>query len=106
VSTTTYRVYADTSVFGGVFDAEFAIPSRTFFDQVNSGRCMLVTSALVQAELDAAPDEVRLLFDEMITQAEIAGVNEMGNRRTACGPCNGDALRIDCQLEFQAYRPF
>lgn len=25
------RVYADTSVFGGVFDAEFEEPSRKFF---------------------------------------------------------------------------
>jgi len=28
------RVYADTSVFGGVFDDEFAEASRAFFDQV------------------------------------------------------------------------
>jgi hypothetical protein len=31
------RVYADTSVFGGVFDDLFAQPSRTFFDQVREG---------------------------------------------------------------------
>jgi hypothetical protein len=28
------RVYADTSVSGGVFDAKFAVPSRAFFEQV------------------------------------------------------------------------
>ena len=28
------RVYADTSVFGGVFDEEFQVASRTFFEQV------------------------------------------------------------------------
>ena len=49
-------------------------PVESFLIQVNSGRFILVTSALVQAELDAAPEEVRLLFDEMITQAEIAAV--------------------------------
>lgn len=42
------RVYADTSVFGGVFDSEFQSASRTFFDQVRGGRFQHVTSALVQ----------------------------------------------------------
>ena len=32
----TIRVYADTSVFGGVFDAEFEEPSRAFFNAVNA----------------------------------------------------------------------
>jgi hypothetical protein len=32
------RVYADTSVFGGVYDGEFDMQSQTFFDQVKSGR--------------------------------------------------------------------
>lgn len=31
------RVYADTSVFGGVFDEEFCDTSRTFFEQVRKG---------------------------------------------------------------------
>lgn len=31
------RVYADTSVFGGVYDIEFDTPSHTFFDQVKMG---------------------------------------------------------------------
>jgi hypothetical protein len=29
-------VYADTSVFGGVFDEEFTTASRVFFDQVQA----------------------------------------------------------------------
>lgn len=28
------KVYADTSVYGGVFDEEFAEPSKIFFEQV------------------------------------------------------------------------
>ena len=28
------RVYVDTSVFGGVYDAEFELASRRFFEQV------------------------------------------------------------------------
>lgn len=80
MSEKSYRVYADTSVFGGVFDDEFTSPSRAFFDQVASGRFILVTSALVQAELDVAPDEVRQLFDEMITQAEITPISDAAQR--------------------------
>lgn len=71
----SYRVYADTSVFGGVFDDEFVIASQTFFDQVGE-RFTLVTSALVQAELATAPDDVRDLFDRMLIDAEIATVSE------------------------------
>lgn len=41
-----YRVYADTSIFGGVFDMEFTVASQTFFNQVGD-RFVLVTSALV-----------------------------------------------------------
>ena len=70
-----YRVYADTSVFGGVFDSEFATASQAFFDQVGE-RFALVTSALVQAELTTAPDEVRNLFDCTLADAEIAAVSE------------------------------
>jgi hypothetical protein len=31
-------VYTDTSVIGGVFDDEFSMPSREFFDLVQQGR--------------------------------------------------------------------
>lgn len=70
-----YRVYADTSVFGGVFDSEFATASQTFFDQVGE-RFVLVTSALVQAELMIAPEEIRNLFDRTLIDAEIVAVSE------------------------------
>lgn len=43
MATPRLRVYADTSVFGGCFDDEFAEASRTFFDQVKSGRFVLAT---------------------------------------------------------------
>jgi predicted nucleic acid-binding protein len=70
------RVYADTSVFGGVFDEEFQIPSRAFFDQVRSGRFKLVTSALVLDELEPAPEQVRKLFDEFLDLFEVVEVSE------------------------------
>ena len=31
------RIYADTSVFGGVFDEEFAEPTKKFFLEIDAG---------------------------------------------------------------------
>lgn len=66
------RVYADTSVYGGVFDEEFASPTRKFFDEVRDGRFKLVTSAVVQRELDEAPASVREHFDGIVRLADEA----------------------------------
>lgn len=53
------RVYIDTSVVGGVFDAEFAEPSEVFFRRVESGDFTVVISSLLQTELLRAPARVR-----------------------------------------------
>lgn len=68
------RVYADTSVFGGLFDVEFEAPSRLFFDQVRMGRFRLVTSSLVEEEVVPAPSQVRALFDSTLRQADVLAV--------------------------------
>ena len=70
------RVYADTSVYGGILDEEFAEPSRTFFEQVRSGRFHLILSPIVRDELEDAPNSIRALFDEMRTMAEIMDATE------------------------------
>jgi predicted nucleic acid-binding protein len=72
----SYRIYLDTSVFGGVFDEEFRRPSRMLFDQIQSGLYTLVTSAVVQQEMIGAPKEVTTLFDEMIPIAELVEISE------------------------------
>jgi len=74
------RVYADTSVFGGVFDEEFAGPSRAFFDLVQEGRFDLVLSTVVRDELDDAPSQVKELFDRIRLIAEIVDVSESAIR--------------------------
>lgn len=60
------RVYADTSVFGGVFDDEFKHASVKFFDAVRHGRFELVVSPRVRDEIMDAPEDVRDLFNEML----------------------------------------
>ena len=59
------RVYADTSVFGGCFDEEFAADSSRFFDEVRSGRFALVTSGVLLRELGAAPERVRRVLADV-----------------------------------------
>ena len=70
------RIYADTSVFGGIYDDEFKEPSQAFFAQVRSGQFSLVTSAVVQDEISLAPNAVRRLFEEMLGLAEVLDITE------------------------------
>lgn len=78
------RVYADTSVFGGVFDDEFRDASQAFFDEVKDGRFQLVTSPIVRRELARAPGAVINLFREMLGYSENVDTSEDALRlRTA-----------------------
>jgi len=70
------KVYADTSVYGGVYDEEFAGASLAFLAQVRSGRFQLVVSPLIGDELADAPDEVQALFDSLRSTASVADVTE------------------------------
>ena len=56
------RVYADTSVYGGVFDEEFGHASQMFFQQVREKKFALVISDLVRLEITPAPMEVQALL--------------------------------------------
>ncbi len=71
---TPIRVYGDTSVFGGVFDEEFSSASKRFFEQVQSGRFDLVTSAIVQSEIEHAPEQVQAFFINTAVGAETVAV--------------------------------
>jgi predicted nucleic acid-binding protein len=53
------RVYVDTSVFGGVNDDEFAVPSARFFERVRRGDFVILVSLQTIAELRDAPEVVR-----------------------------------------------
>ncbi|MBN2542930.1 PIN domain-containing protein [bacterium] len=72
----TIKVYADTSVFGGVFDEEFREHSLEFFYQVKEGRFNLMTSGVVQAEIQAAPPKIIDFFEEMLLYSEVIDISE------------------------------
>ncbi len=76
MNTLPIRVYADTSVFGGVFDKIFEPASRAFFQQVQEGRFQLVISSLVQKEIELAPTPVRDWFDGFAKSAEFIDLTD------------------------------
>jgi len=65
------RIYADTSVFGGIFDKEFADSSKQLFAEIDAEKFTLVTSAIVAAEIEPAPEKVRDFFYRYESVAEI-----------------------------------
>ena len=70
------RAYADTSVFGGVFDEEYRIASERFFEQIREKQFTVVTSAVVREELMIAPKRIQNLFTEISKYAEIVDISE------------------------------
>lgn len=74
--TNQIRVYADTSVFGGVFDEEFKTASKAFFAAVKKGMFRLIASELVRQELQMAPKKVLHFFEECLAIADVAEVTD------------------------------
>jgi hypothetical protein len=75
IATQPLRVYAGTSVYGGVFDDEFSTASRRFFQKIREGRFGFVVSALVENELRQAPGEVLAWFNQYRVSAETVAIS-------------------------------
>src|SRR5450759_1201305 len=56
------RFYFDTSVFGGIFDAEFEEETVLLFEKVALGQIKCVYSNLTESELSDAPEQVKNFF--------------------------------------------
>jgi predicted nucleic acid-binding protein len=65
------KVYIDTSVLGGYFDAEFDIPTRKLFDEVKQGEYKIVISNITEGELLSAPEHVKSLLHDLEIDFEI-----------------------------------
>ena len=63
------RVYADTSVIGGVFDSNFAIDSTWIFEEVAQGSLILLVSNVLEAEVSEAPESVRQVLGDLPASA-------------------------------------
>lgn len=53
------RIYIDTSVVGGCFDAKFQAASKALFEMARRGEIELLISETLVEELAAAPEEVQ-----------------------------------------------
>jgi type III restriction enzyme len=97
-------VYADTSVFGGVFDEEFRDTSRTFFEQVREGKFSLVTSALVHEQIDPGPPDVQRFFADMLRFMDVA--EEMYRRLQSIDEESKDARDPKDRTQYAKRFPF
>lgn len=71
------RVYLDTSVLGGCFDTEFALWSNGFVADFRKKTLHPVLSTVVAAELQAAPQRVQAVYEELVTLgADVLGVTK------------------------------
>ncbi len=90
-------------MFGGCFDREFAKDSNRFFDNVRRGSYLVLLSAIVEAEIIAAPKKVQDAVRNLPKQStEYLSVNEeiegLANAYLAEGVLNdasyNDALHV------------
>lgn len=61
------RVYLDTSVLGGCFDPEFAEWSNGLIQDLQNGLFKTVLSQVTAAEIEDAPEQVQVLYAELLT---------------------------------------
>jgi len=97
------RYYLDTSVFGGVFDAEFEIESLRIFELVISGEIICVLSEITEGELIDAPERVRNLLARVqnnlaeyvpLTQESVLLAETYLNEKVVGLPSRNDCLHI------------
>jgi len=60
-----FRVYADTSVFGGCYDDEFADESQLFIKDIRRKKYILLLTDVVIAELQDAPEKVSAIISSI-----------------------------------------
>lgn len=66
------KIYIDTSVIGGCFDDEFAEWSNKLMDELRYGFYVPVISALTEAEIAKAPEQVQhVLIDLLKRNCEV-----------------------------------
>lgn len=71
------RIYLDTSVFGGYFDAEFEIWTKIVFDKIFRQEFKVIYSTLIDIELTPAPENVRNLAKSLpATSLEFVDVSK------------------------------
>ena len=67
-------VYIDTSVVGGIFDKEFELWSKIFFNEVKKGEFKIAVSELLFQELEQAPEQVKNFIDSLPEEQVLSAI--------------------------------
>jgi hypothetical protein len=71
------RIYLDTSVVGGCFDAQFARWSNSLIKDFAAGAFLPILSDVLAAEIQDAPEPVRQKYADLLSgEHELAAVTE------------------------------
>lgn len=62
------RIYLDTIVFGGYYDNEFQEFTKPLFERINGGEFKVLLSAVLQKELEPAPEKIVKLITDLKTE--------------------------------------
>lgn len=60
------KIYLDTSVIGGCFDAEFKIWSNNLVSDIKKGIFIPVLSDVVGTEIESAPENIKIKYAEIL----------------------------------------
>lgn len=63
-----FRIYLDTSVFGGYFDTEFKEFTEPLFKRIADGEFIVLLSTMLDEELEFAPDRIKILMSNLNDQ--------------------------------------
>ena len=97
------RIYIDTSVVGGYYDAEFKEHTIPLFERILNGEFTVLLSTVTQDELENAPTHVQELiknmkkeFTEFLTISDdvVDLANEYMNERVVGQTSYADCLHI------------
>ncbi|MBI2502730.1 MAG: hypothetical protein HYW07_05800 [Candidatus Latescibacteria bacterium] len=99
----TLRIYIDTSVLGGCFDAEFEQWSNRLLEAFRRHQYIAVLSSVIAAEVEQAPQQVKQVHAELIAAgAELCMVSpevmellgEYGTKKILGARFQNDLLHI------------
>jgi predicted nucleic acid-binding protein len=93
------RIYIDTSVFGGYFDAEFDESTKSFFNILNSRKITILVSEILELEIYKAPDHIIDLFESLsnIERIELTDESKQLAEMYIVEKVVGRTSIVDCQ---------
>ena len=95
------RIYIDTSVFGGYFDAEFEPSTKPFFERIQKEKTKIIISEILELEIYKVPEHIIDFYEsipeDIVEKVELTNeVRELAEKYIV-EKVVGKTSRIDCQ---------